>query len=367
MVNERKIRTIEYTAIILLWTLVVVAPLLFMDDYNSNWRAVHVMWVECAVVGAAFLVNRFLLMPYLFFAKRYSRYVMALTTLFLVLATYVLYFDGVNLIISSLASESFASDMPPMRGGGAPRHGMPPHRMPPMATIIPPYVSVLVLAAIVIALDIGMSIGVKWVIAEQKQSEIQRERVVAQLSNLQSQVSPHFFMNTLNNIHALVDIDSKRAKQTIIELSNLMDYLLYESSNKELVSLRREMEFITNYVNLMRLRFSKQVRIHLFYNDEIPAMQIPPLLFLNLIENAFKYGVDYEHESFVDIGFSFSTTSVEMIAQNSNHSLSVKHVRHGFGISNTRKRLELIYGDSYNLNIIDDEKIYIVTLKIPTL
>ncbi len=375
MVNERKILTIEYTAIILLWTLVIVAPLLFMDDYNTNWMAVHVMWVECGVVGVAFLVNRFLLMPHLFFAKRYYQYIIGLAILFIVLAIFVLHFDGINVIIALLQETSEESVLPLMGGDigvGAPPHGMPPHRMhpmvrPPSATLIPPMVSVMVLAAIVIALDIGMSIGVKWVIAEQKQGEIKRERIMAQLANLQSQVSPHFFMNTLNNIHALVDIDSKRAKQTIIELSNLMDYLLYESSNKELVSLQRELEFIANYINLMRLRFSEKVRIQFFHDEIVPKVKIPPLLFLNFIENAFKYGVDYEHDSFVDISFNLSETSVVMIAQNSNHSKSVKRVRHGLGISNSRKRLDLLYRGRHTLKIEDDEKIYKVTLKIPTL
>ncbi len=375
MINEQKILATEFTAIILLWTLVVVSPLLFMDDLNQNWRAVHVMWAECMVVGFAFLVNRFVLMPRLFFEKQYALYAISLSIIFLLLGVFVLHFDGVNILIQLFGeSPTERLDMPPMEG--MPPHDMiPPQRphpmgmqrvaTPPNITVIPPMISVLTLSALVIALDIGLSITVKWLIAEQRQTHNDKERVAAQLSNLQSQVSPHFFMNTLNNIHALVDIDSERAKQTIIELSGLMNYLLYESSSHSKVSLSREIDFINSYINLMRLRFPELVKIDFICDENVPSVKIPPLLFLNFIENAFKYGVDYEQESFIKIKFEFSNTSIAMIALNSNHADSVKSHRHGLGISNCRGRLELLYDDRYTLDISDKEKIFYVNLKIP--
>ncbi|MFI3248464.1 MAG: histidine kinase [Rikenellaceae bacterium] len=377
MVKERTIYNLEFTAIILLWAFVIIAPLLFTDSTNKNWTAIHIMWAECAVVGFAYLINRCLLMPRLFFSKRYTAYACSIIALFLSLCIFILYFDGVNLILSLFGEGNIESARPPMMGNSIPPPNTPPHMpphgasphisAPPTHSIIPPSITVLILSLIVIALDMGLSIAVKWIIAEQKQTLIDKERVAAQLSNLQSQVSPHFFMNTLNNIHALVDIDSKRAKQTIIELSGLMDYLLYESSSKERVSLQKELDFINNYINLMRLRFSDQVKIYFSYDDDVPSVKIPPLLFLNFIENAFKYGVDYDNSSFIKIRIDFSETTIEMSAMNSNHSESVKSSRHGLGINNSRKRLELLYGDRYTLEITDIDKIYYVNLKIPIL
>ncbi|MFI3277923.1 MAG: histidine kinase [Rikenellaceae bacterium] len=375
MIRERKILTIEYTAIILLWTLVVVFPLLFMDDINQNWRGVYVLWSECTVVGFAFLVNRFILMPRLFFSRRYIAYISSLIALFTILGVFVLHYDGVNVILSIFGyGGDVAGDIaPPIMS--APPPSMPPHAIHPTVaphaaahhavTVIPPTISVLILSVIVIALDMGLSIAFKWIISEHKQAEINKERISAQLSNLQSQVSPHFFMNTLNNIHALVDIDSKRAKQTIIELSNLMDYLLYESSSQECVLLQKELLFIRNYINLMRLRYSKQVKIEFSHSDNIPPVKIPSLLFLNFIENAFKYGVDYEQDSFIKIHFEFDHTSIRMTASNSNHSSSVNGNRHGLGISNSRKRLNLLYDNEYTLDITDIDRVYFVDLKIP--
>ncbi len=363
---------------ILLWSFVIISPLLFMDNTDQEWMAVHVMWVECAVVGFASLVNRFILMPQLFFQKRYANYIISLSVLFLFMGLFVIYFDGVNKILSLFYDSPIEHTLPHMPRNGDGGGAMPPHRghtpmasphsnmpTPPTKAVIPPNITTLMLMVIVIALDMGMSIASKWIISERKQAEIKRERVAVQLSNLQSQVSPHFFMNTLNNIHALVDIDSKRAKQTIIELSNLMDYLLYDSSNKERVSLLRELEFTENYINLMRLRYPKRVLIDFSYKKEIPKINIPPLLFLNFIENAFKYGVDYSQESFIKIDFFVTEQHIEMTVINSNHSTTVKSKRHGLGISNSRKRLKLLYADRFSLDINDTKSIYSVTLKIP--
>lgn len=375
MVKERKIVMIEYTAITLLWSFVIISPLFFMEGSDQDWRTVYIMWTECAIVGFAFLVNRLIFMPYLFFKRRYIGYILALIGIFILLSLFIFEFDGVHKILSIMGKEM---DTPPLSGMHPP-HEMPLHEMsghmlphnPPTVpingSIIPPKYMAIILSAIVIALDMGLSISMKWIISEQKQGDIDRKRVEAQLTNLQSQVSPHFLMNTLNNIHALVDIDSQRAKQTIIELSNLMDYLLYESSIQERVSLQRELDFTCCYINLMRLRFSKQVKIEYTYNDNVPSVKIPPFLFLNFIENSFKYGVDLDQESYISIKFSFDNDHIQMTTTNSNHAENAKGRRYGLGISNSRKRLDLLYGDQYTLDVNDVGKIFYVFLKIPIL
>ncbi len=364
MKKEQKIATIEFTVIVLLWTLVVITPLLFMSDLNQNWRSIHVMWVECAVVGSIFLINRFFLMPLLFFKKKYTLYITSLALLFIILSIFIIYFDGVNKILSLFTEGNSEYAKQPTMKRASPHHlqSIPPPRNAPL---IPPMISVLILSAIVIALDMGLSIAMRWVLSEKKRAEIDREKTKAQLTNLQSQISPHFFMNTLNNIHALVDIDSTRAKQTIIELSSLMDYLLYDAENKEQVSLQRELDFISSYINLMRIRFSDLVKIDISYKERVPQIKIPPFLFLNFIENSFKYGVDSELESFVKIEFDFSDEAIKMSAINSNHSQSEKRHRRGVGITNSKKRLDLLYGKQYTLDIREDKNIYSVILKIP--
>ncbi len=370
MNKEKKIVLTELTIIIVLWSLTIISPLLFIGDFNHNWRAVHIMWVECALVGVLFIINRFLLMPRLFFTRKYKWYALCLATLFMLWGIFIIPFDGVNAILT-LFLDNFPEYIMPMAMESHPYNNIHPHNMlPPRIEVnrlsaIPPNTSIFIFTIIAIALDIGLSIATRWVVWEQKQAEIENEKIQAQLSNLQNQVSPHFFMNTLNNIHALVDIDSERAKQTIIELSDLMDYLLYHSSNNKRVSLIREIDFIGNYINLMRLRFSKQVKINYSCNESTPHVEIPPLLFINFIENSFKYGVDYESDSFVSIKFEFTEDYITMIAINSNHAQIAKRGRGGLGIENSRKRLDLLYGKNYSLEIINKEMIHSVILKIP--
>ncbi len=360
--------------IVLLWTLVIVSPLLFMDDSVQDWRDIYIMWIECAVVGVTFLINRLILVPWLFTTKKYTKYIIALSILFVLLGAFVIVFDGVRSLIDTfvgepshrLMSEDLSMNFENMHHIHRPmRGGRPSGVLPPVFSIIPPSISVMAFSAVVIALDMGLNISFKWVISEQKQAEINKERISTQLTNLQSQVSPHFFMNTLNNIHALVDIDSERAKQTIIELSSLMDYLLHESSTTEKVSLRKELDFINSYINLMRLRFPEKVKIDFSHDKIIPTVKIPPLLFLNFIENSFKYGVNYDKTSFIKINFSFNESEITMEAINTNHSSTVKRQRRGIGISNSRKRLKLLYDNMYSLQINENDETYCVTLKIP--
>ncbi len=365
MIKEKKIAIIEFTVIVLLWALVVITPLLFMSDFNQNWKSIHVMWVECAVIGSIFLINRFFLMPHLFFKKKYTLYITSLALLFIILSIFILYFDGVNKILSLFIEGRSEYTIQPTMNRALPRYLQsipPPHNTP----LIPPMIGILILSAIVIALDMGLSIAMRWVLSEKKRAEIDREKTQAQLTNLQNQISPHFFMNTLNNIYAMVKMGSPKAAESVMELSGLMDYLLYESSNSKSVSLKRELEFIQSYVNLMRLRYPERVVIEFNISDNIPSVKIAPLLALNFIENAFKYGVNYTKESFIRIDFRANEQEIIISVANSNHSDTVKCSRRGLGILNSRKRLDLIYGEYYILEISEREDIYSVTLKIPT-
>lgn len=130
--------------------------------------------------------------------------------------------------------------------------------------------------------------------------ELEHQHLESELKYLKYQLNPHFFMNTLNNIHALVDIDSEKAKKTIIELSKLMRYVLYEA-NKSQISLKYEIQFLENYIALMKLRYTEHLDIQTEFPLIVPHVQIPPLLFISLLENAFKHGVSYRESSYIHV------------------------------------------------------------------
>ena len=171
-------------------------------------------------------------------------------------------------------------------------------------------------------------------------------------------------MNTLNNIHALIDIDTDEAKDSIIRLSKFMRHLLYDSE-AEKIPIKKQIDFIQNYVELMRLRYSDKLQIDLHAPEQLPDKLIPPLLFTSFVENAFKHGVSYQKSMFINITFLFTEDTLHFHIKN-RHSGSRSEKEHGgIGIANAKKRLDLIYGDRYKLDIDDKEEEFIVNLIIP--
>ena len=223
-----------------------------------------------------------------------------------------------------------------------------------------------VIAIIILILMLGMNLAIKLYFRQrddrEKMKRLEKENLEQQLEYLKYQINPHFFMNTLNNIHALVDIDPEKAKETIVELSKMMRFVLYEG-NKQGVPLNREIAFLQNYITLMELRYTDTVRITMTMPDNIPNKEIPPLIFITFVENAFKHGVSYQQESFIEISIEVAD-ELTFIYRNSR--IPKEEDKHGgVGLQNVRQRLDLIYGDNYSLDINDQTDAYTVCLKIP--
>lgn len=215
----------------------------------------------------------------------------------------------------------------------------------------------------------GMNLGVKLYFMSQRDRErqkiIDQRNLEQQMEYLKYQVNPHFFMNTLNNIHALVDIDPERAKTTIVELSKMMRHILYEGS-KKLIPLTREVEFLNLYVQLMRLRYTKKVHINVDVPPQLPELKLPPLMLIIFVENAFKHGISYREESFIDIKLRVENKRLLFSCCNSKPTqVQRTNEKGGMGLQNVRQRLELLYDDDYTLDINDGEKTYEVKLDIP--
>ncbi len=215
----------------------------------------------------------------------------------------------------------------------------------------------------------GMNLGVKLYFMSQRDRErqkiIDQRNLEQQMEYLKYQVNPHFFMNTLNNIHALVDIDPERAKTTIVELSKMMRHILYEGS-KKLIPLTREMEFLNLYVQLMRLRYTRKVHINVDVPPQLPELKLPPLMLIIFVENAFKHGISYREESFIDIKLRVENKRLLFSCCNSKPTqVQRTNEKGGMGLQNVRQRLELLYDDDYTLDISDGEKTYEVKLDIP--
>jgi len=225
-------------------------------------------------------------------------------------------------------------------------------------------------AFIIMALLLGLNIGAKSFFKSmddrKRIKDLERENLNSQLEYLKYQINPHFFMNTLNNIHALVDIDPEQAKYTIEVLSKLMRYVLYDG-NRTMAPLQKELDFISHYVDLMRIRFTDKVRIAVSLPQSVPDVQVPSLLFITFVENAFKHGVSYRKRSFIEVGVMVDETLGEIVFScNNSRKNGEEDRRGGVGLQNAKRRLKLIYGNDYVLTSDSSPEEYRLLLRLPT-
>jgi two-component system, LytTR family, sensor kinase len=223
----------------------------------------------------------------------------------------------------------------------------------------------LVLGLLVISLNTAIRVTMKWYNDEQTRREAEKEYLRSELTFLQNQISPHFFMNTLNNIHALIDINGKDAQLSIVKLSKMMRYLLYES-NPDHATLKKEIEFLESYVDLMRLRIDEMVDIRFSVAVRQDHVKLPPLLLIPFIENAFKHGISYQKKSFIHIIIEESDQMIVLTCSNSVFNRKkFQDPDSGIGLKNVTKRLDLLFGDSYQLIIDNQENEFKVKLTLP--
>lgn len=207
----------------------------------------------------------------------------------------------------------------------------------------------------------------KDITSDEIRQQIDYERIQQQLAFLNYQINPHFLMNTLNNIHALIPLDPALAQESIVELSRLLRYVLYEG-DKQFVPVQREVDFLGHYIRLMRLRFTDDVDVRVDFNVTQPAALIPPLVLATFVENAFKHGVSYARASFVDIHLSIEGGRLRMTCRNSKHphAPSAGDDHCGVGLCNARQRLNLLFKDNHTLEITETADTYDVLLDLPT-
>lgn len=200
--------------------------------------------------------------------------------------------------------------------------------------------------------------------SERERRELAAERAATELMLLKYQLNPHFLMNTLNNIHALIEIDADKAQESVRLLSKMTRYMLDEMSN-ERVELSKDVEFMSTYFALMRERFIDDVDIQFNVPDPVPHVSVAPAIFINLAENAFKHGASYQERSYIHFNLSVSDDMICCVVANSKPKSPRTVQSTGYGLEGLRKRLDLLYPNSYSYQVEDAESQYLVTLKIP--
>lgn len=217
---------------------------------------------------------------------------------------------------------------------------------------------------------LGIAVSIKllryWYKEKKKNLLIQKEKIDTELQMLKSQVHPHFLFNTLNNVYSLTLEKSDDAPAVVLKLADLLRYMLYEC-NDDLVFLDKELEMMNYYFSLEQMRYGDRLVVSKSYSGITQGILIPPLLFLPLLENCFKYGTSRQiDQCWISIFLNVENDilSLKLINSKANEEI-VKPFVSGIGLQNVQKRLQLMYPDNYTLKIIPAEDTYTVSLTIP--
>lgn len=333
---------------ILFCVAIIFIPLLVMSRNGmTEYRYYTGYMVRTGMLIILFYINYLFLIDRFLFKKQFISYI--IINLILIACTIFMQ----NLIFGLLVGPppSISRRMPE----NMPR---PPHEM----RILSDYVLII--------LAIGMSVALKvtkrWYRDSINLETVKASQLEADLKNLRSQLNPHFLFNTLNNIYSLIAIDANKAQESVHRLSNLLRYILYEDEQR-FVPIDKEIDFTRNYIDLMRLRLSPDIKLNVLIQNENSNERIASLLFITLIENAFKHGINNGSGSFIDIKIIVDNKkgvfcTVENSMDNARQNLESENS--GIGLVNLRKRLDLLYPDNHELKIEEREKSFFVSLCI---
>jgi two-component system, LytTR family, sensor kinase len=248
---------------------------------------------------------------------------------------------------------------PPVFKGDRPQVlKFPPH--PNRGTIIIDGFSILLF----ILISISLRFAEKWQLDEKSRYILQKEKTDAELQFLKQQINPHFIFNSLNSIYSLANKKSDLTSDAILKLSSILRYVLYHSQ-KNLISLKEELNTIEDYIELQRLRITNKVSLNYALNGQPENYLIEPLLLMPLFENAFKYGVDSINESFISMEIQISEDRLTLQINNKIIPRNDKiEEESGIGLNNIIRRLEILYPDSHLLSVDESESVFKVKLEL---
>ena len=192
--------------------------------------------------------------------------------------------------------------------------------------------------------------------------KLRNEKEKTELLHLKSQVNPHFFFNTLNNLYGMMEKNSKE-REMVLKLSDMMRYSIYEGE-KDWVTLKNELDYLQNYIELQEIRYHKKSDVQFNHHIENLDAKVMPLLFIILLENAFKHGLEnLEKNAYIYIDFTESKNEVQFVIEN-NFELQQTQNQEGIGLKNLKRRLALVYPKKHSLSFDVNNNIYKVTLSL---
>lgn len=397
---------IEYLIYFLFWGVLVLAPFsanIFSEEERKTllWDNIYLYWLFLSPVLFLFLINNYILLPRYFIRKK-QKIMYFLLVLLCLLAT--LFVSRKYIVVNKFERPALFHNSkkhadkwnPGMLEGRGPKRTvfykydraqntvhdvvsgnrvyyyirrLPPPRNPEMDYIdfmLEPYLLQLFLMLMSLVLNDFVKLCFITIRNEKELKELEYRSLLSELEYLKFQINPHFFMNTLNNIHVLIDIDKQKAREAVINISKMMRYILYETSSNW-VNLDKEIAFLKGYMELMRMRYNANLTIKTDFPSFTSDCSVPSSLFVSFVENAFKHGIRLKGNSEIEISIKLEDNKLIFKCRNTigETNVSFAESKKGIGLDNARKRLSLLYDSEYTLDINKDDIYYNVLLKIP--
>jgi two-component sensor histidine kinase len=303
---------------------------------------IQVEYMFIFYLNYALLINRYL------FGKKVAKFMLA----------NLLAITAVRLIVFIGHDAFFPFPPHPERGIAAPlapAHGFQLH----------PFIIGALSLVMVAGTSVAIKVTMRWYEAQAKMAVLKKEKAAVELQQLKSQLNPHFLFNSLNNIYALIAFNPRSAQLAVHNLSDMLRYQLYEAS-KDRISLRKEVELVRDYCNLMKLRLTENVKLTLSLPENDEDIAIAPMLFITLVENAFKHGVSAAKPSRISISIAVEEgRSVACTVRNTSFPKTDKGANgSGIGLENLCKRLELLYPNRHQWTAKKEKGEFIAQIRI---
>ena len=336
MINKR----VKVFLHIAFWAFMFLSPMQYMRGTGTSMLQYVMNCMSPLLMMVVFYANYKWLTPRYFVAGKH-RYFFLINLAMIIIFAIVLHYwmDFTNIVF------------PPN-----PAFSRVPDALDAFLFVVRDVINFIIFAAAATCLKLAQ----QWMWAEEAIKNADNAKAQAELSNLRNQINPHFLLNTLNNIYALTAFDAPKAQEAIQELSKMLRHILYDYQQPT-VPLQDETEFLENYIKLMRIRIPDSVKINACFDVANSHLQIAPMLFISLIENAFKHGVSPTEPSFINITIEANEQQIVCDIQNSNHPKTAgDRSGHGIGLQQVQRRLDLSYYKQYTWQrgVSEDGKTY---------
>lgn len=336
-----KNKNLEISLHLLIWLVLFFLPAAFTMGSETDWNGIfRHFWLQLFFLAIIFYINYLVLIRWLFDDKKLWFFVLN----FLLLV-----------ILISLKSQIFEWLQPdrPKMSGTRPPDGLR-------------YFFDFLIYLIPVAFSIAIDASKRMQKAEELKIEADNIKLQSELKHLKYQLQPHFFFNSLNNIYALIDFDSEKAKQSVHSLSKLMRHLLYKT-DVDKISLSEEIDFLNKYIDLMSLRLNEKTKVYTNFPKKIPNLEVAPLLYISIVENAFKHGVSATQPSDIHFKMEIIEDEIQFTASNSNFpKTDADKSGSGIGVENLQKRLNLLYHGKHEFHSCLNDGMYIAEMKLKT-